>query len=195
MKTPTHPQPKKSKNPKTTAVEYQQQIGELTAHLQSLQAEFENYKKRQVAEQAALMDNAKIAVLTELLPALDNFDRAATHLPADLEDNAWAKGMQYVGQQLLTILEEMGIDKITPQVGEVFDHNLHDAIDTVLRDDIPPGSVVEVINPGYKLNERVIRPAIVKVSKDTTSEALNQSEPISQELTEDHKKDTNNKEK
>jgi hypothetical protein len=97
------------------------------------------------------------------------------------------------GWEFLT--KEMGIDKIIPQVGEVFDHNLHDAIDTVLRDDIPPGSVVEVINPGYKLNERVIRPAIVKVSKDTTSEALNQSEPISQELTEDHKKDTNNKEK
>lgn len=195
MKTPTQPQPKKSKNPKTTPVEYQQQIGELTAHLQSLQAEFENYKKRQVVEQAALMDNAKVAVLTELLPALDNFDRAATHLPVELENNAWAKGMQYVGQQLLAILEEIGIDKITPQEGEVFDHNLHDAIDTVLRDDLPPGSVVEVINPGYKLNERVIRPAIVKVSKDSVSEEANQTEPTTLETTEDHKKDTNNKEK
>lgn len=170
MKQPTSPQPKKSAkiNIKPTAVEYQQQIGELTTHLQSLQAEFENYKKRQVSEQATLMDNAKIAVLTELLPALDNFDRAATHLPAELENDAWAKGMQYVGQQMLDILDDIGVKRFEPK-GEVFNHAQHDALEYV-QSDLPEGTITEVIIPGYQIGDRVVRPAQVRVSSGDKSE-------------------------
>jgi len=160
---PTH---KQSKKPiikkKKSSVEYEQQIGELTAHLQRLQAEFENYKKRQVEQQAAVMDSAKVAILAELLPALDNFDRATTHLPQDLEDNAWAKGMQYVGQQLLDILDGMGIKRFNPE-GQEFDHAQHEAVEHI-QSKKPEGTIVEVITPGYSLGEKVIRPAVVKVS-------------------------------
>jgi len=149
---------KKAKTPQ----DYQQEIGELTAHLQSLQAEFENYKKRQNAERVSVMETAKVSVLNELLPALDNFDRAATHLPEDLENNSWAKGMQYVGQQLLDILEGIGISKFYP-LGQQFDHNQCEAIEYV-DSEKPEGEVVEVITPGYMISDKVIRPAGVKVS-------------------------------
>ncbi len=149
-------------NKKKTTADYEQQIGELTAHLQRLQAEFENYKKREANHRAELMDSAKESVLAELLPALDNFDRATTHLPAELEDNAWAKGMQYVGQQLLDILEGMGISQFSPK-GEKFDHSKHEALEHVDSTD-PPDTIVEVVTPGYKMGENIIRPATVKVS-------------------------------
>ena len=157
---------KSSKKPiikkKKSAIEYEQQIGELTAHLQRLQAEFENYKKRETSEKSELLSTAKAAVLSELMPALDNFDRATTHLPKELEDNPWAKGMLYVGQQLLDILENMGISTYKP-IGEKFDHSQHEALEHV-QSDKPPDTIVEVLTPGYKMGENVIRPATVKVS-------------------------------
>lgn len=161
MKNNPTKQPKKTLK-KKSAVEYEQQVGELTAHLQRLQAEFENYKKREANHRAELMDSAKESVLAELLPALDNFDRAATHLPAELEDNAWAKGMQYVGQQMLDILEGMGVKRFSPQ-GQEFDHTQHDALEYV-QSAQPEGIITEVIIPGYMIGERVVRPAQVKVS-------------------------------
>jgi molecular chaperone GrpE len=142
--------------------EYEQRIGELTESLQRLQAEFENYKKRQTEEQATTMVRAKEMVLSELLPALDNFDLAASHLPAELEGNSWAQGMQYVGQQLTQKLDDLGVKKIVP-AGEEFDHNLHEAIEHV-QSDKPEGIITDVITPGYQIGDRVVRPARVKVS-------------------------------
>ncbi len=153
--------PKKSNNFKSPA-DYEQRIGELTESLQRLQAEFENYKKRQAEESAETMNRAKEMVLGELLPALDNFDLASAHLPKELEDNSWAQGMQYVGQQLTDKLDELGVKKISP-LGEVFDHNLHEAIEHV-QSDKPEEIITDVITPGYQIGDRVVRPARVKVS-------------------------------
>ncbi len=161
---------KSTSKKRKTSIEYEQQIGELTAHLQRLQAEFENYKKREASQRSEILSTAKVAVLSELLPALDNFDRAATHLPKELEDNSWAKGMQYVGQQLLDILENMGISAFKPQ-GEKFDHSKHEALEHV-ESDKPPETIVEVLTPGYKMGENVIRPATVRVSRGNNKQSL-----------------------
>ncbi len=159
--------PKQSK--RSSAQDYEQQIGELTQHLQRLQAEFENYKKRTEAERGELMNMAKLSVLTELLPALDNFDRAATHLPPELQDNAWAKGMSYVGAQLEQILDGMGVHKYSA-LNQAFDHNRHEAMEYV-EGAGPPDVVVEELTPGYEINGKVVRPATVKVSKPINDEA------------------------
>ncbi len=143
----------------------QQRIAELTNSLQLLQAEFENFKKRQNEEQMATMLRAKEIVLSEILPALDNFDLAATHLPAELEGNSWAQGMVYVGQQLTQKLDELGITKLNP-INQAFDHNIHEAIEHV-QSDKPEGIITEVITPGYQIGDRVVRPARVKVSGGT----------------------------
>ncbi len=153
---------------KTTPQDYEQQIGELTEHLQRLQAEFENYKRRAESERGELMNMAKTSVLEELLPALDNFDRAATHLPAELEDNAWAKGMSYVGSQLEQILDGMGVHKFHA-VGQVFDPNRHEAMEYI-EGEGPPDTVVEELTPGYEISGKVVRPATVKVSKQASKE-------------------------
>jgi len=154
--------PKMKRNISDKTAKYEQRVGELTESLQRLQAEFENYKKRQAEEQAATMVRAKEMVLSELLPALDNFDLAASHLPDELEGNSWAQGMQYVGQQLTQKLDELGVKKIVP-AGEEFDHNLHEAIEHV-QSDKPEGIITDVITPGYQIGDRVVRPARVKVS-------------------------------
>lgn len=170
------PAAKKSKRP--TAADYEQQIGELTEHLQRLQAEFENYKKRAESERSEVMNMAKLSVLTELLPALDNFDRAATHLPPELADNAWAKGMSYVGMQLEQILDGIGVRKFSAK-GEAFDHNRHEAMEYV-EGAGPPDMVVEELTPGYEINNKVVRPATVKVSKvinqETSEDQLKEEE-------------------
>ena len=92
----------------------------------------------------------------------DNFDLASSHLPAELEGNSWAQGMQYVGQQLTQKLDELDVKKINP-LGEKFDHNMHEAIEHVPSDK-PEEIITDVITPGYQIGERVVRPARVKVS-------------------------------
>lgn len=155
-------QPNKPKQPKKTVQDYEQQIGELTESLQRLQAEFINYKKRQNEEQSGNMARAKEMMLSEILPVLDNLDIAANHLPDDLQGNSWAQGVQYIGQQLSTKLDEMGVSKISP-LGEKFNHNQHDAIEYV-QSDKPEGIITDVITPGYQIGDRLVRPARVKVS-------------------------------
>jgi molecular chaperone GrpE len=113
-------------------------------------------------------------VLNELLPALDNFDLAASHLPAELEGNSWAQGMQYVGQQLTQKLDDLGVKKIVP-AGEEFDHNLHEAIEHV-QSDKPEGIITDVITPGYQIGDRVVRPARVKVSGGSNNSNKQQKE-------------------
>lgn len=149
--------------PKTTPQMIEpDQVGELTADLQRVQADFENYKKRVASERADLMDSAKLAVLADLLPALDNFDRAATHLPDHLQADPWAQGMSYVGTQLEQILDDMGVRKFNP-VGQKFDAIEHEALE-YLASDKPEGIVLETLTPGYMIGGRVVRPATVKVS-------------------------------
>ena len=154
--------PKQPKTKTLKTADYEQHIGELTDSLQRLQADFENYKKRQAEENAATMNRAKELVLCELLPALDNFDLAASHLPKELEGNSWAQGMQYIGQQLTQKLDELGVKKINP-IGERFDHNQHEAVEHIPSDK-PEEIITDVITPGYQIGDRVVRPARVKVS-------------------------------
>lgn len=147
-------------------------IADLTADLQRVQADFENYKKRVASERVELMTSAKLAVLTDLLPALDNFDRAATHLPEHLQNDPWAQGMSYVGTQLEQILDDIGVQKFTPQLGEVFNHQTMDALERIASDH-PPETVAEVLTPGYQIQGQTVRPASVRVSSGKVTEELN----------------------
>jgi len=176
----TKKQPTKKPKPKTS-IDYEQEIGELTHTLQRLQAEFENYKKRVVSERETIMKMAKQSVLTDLLPALDNFDRAATHLPSELKDNAWAQGMSYVGTQLEQILDDMGVSKFEAVAGEQFDESCHEALEHIVSEQ-PDGTIAEQITPGYEVDGIVVRPAVVKVAHGKDSESIHK--PQSKEVSE-----------
>lgn len=141
----------------------QQRIDELTTDLQRLQAEFLNYKRREEEAKGEILEMAKREVVTLLLPTLDNIERALTHRPEELKDNAWAGGVEQVGKQAGETMKKLGVERIE-SVGQPFDHNLHEAI-SMEDGDGDSEVVTEELQPGYKMGDVVIRHAMVKVSK------------------------------
>ncbi len=135
-------------------------IQELTADIQRVQAEFINYKKRSEEEQAASVQFAKAQVVKELLPVIDDLERALAHLPKDLEHNKWAQGAGKVYDRLQKQLEKLGVHKIEA-LNQPFDPNLHEAVQVEGEGD--DHMVNEVLQTGYELQGTVIRHAIVKV--------------------------------
>jgi molecular chaperone GrpE len=153
--------PKPSKKEEQLA----QQVGELTQDVQRLRADFENYRKRIDIEKAQLSDLTKAATVMKLLPIIDTLERAIAHAPADLADNKWVQGITGVGKNLEKSLGELGLTRITAEPGTVFDPNLHEA---VMMDDEATGEqevVAEELRAGYTMNESVIRPSMVKVTR------------------------------
>lgn len=145
-------------------------IGELQkqaqAYLEGWQrerAEFANYKKRTDREKLDLYQTASSDVLKNLLPVLDDFERAFSTLPADLKDHAWVNGMTGIQRKMLKLLESFEIATIDP-TGQPFDPAQHEAI--IMEDsDQPSGTVTVTLQRGYRVGERVLRPALVRVAR------------------------------
>ena len=127
-----------------------------------LLAEFQNFKKRAAKEKSDIHAYANEKLMTELLPVLDNFERALETKTDEVEN--YAKGMELIFQQMKTALENHGLKEIAAQ-GEDFDPNKHSAVMTEESDELGSGKVSKVLQKGYELNGRVIRPAMVAVSK------------------------------
>ncbi|HMS49946.1 MAG TPA: nucleotide exchange factor GrpE [Candidatus Saccharibacteria bacterium] len=150
-------QPKKANNLESL----QQQVVELTEALQRERADAENIRRRHDDQIARLRDTVKMHVIEELLPVIDNFDRALKHVPKELENNDYIKGVQGVVKQFEKTLQDMGVERIQT-VGQPFDPHMHEAVS------IEEGSgeqeiVSEELQAGYKLGDDVIRHAVVKV--------------------------------
>jgi len=139
----------------------EQQRDEYLAIAQRTQADFDNYRKRAARDIAAASARAKTGLLRDLLPVVDNLERAlASAGPAD---GALAGGVGLVHAELLGVLRRAGAQPIEPR-GERFDPTVHEAISTAPADGALPGLVVEVVEKGYALGGAVIRPARVVVS-------------------------------
>jgi len=148
---------------------------------QRSQADFANYKRRTESERAADAQRARAGAVTELLPLLDDLDRAVANLPGDLAEHAWAKGVALLGSRLVTSLGRLGVQKVG-EVGEPFDPNLHEAVASEPRAGVEPGHVAEVYRPGYRSGDRLLRAAQVVVGADgeppsATAEPEAPSEP------------------
>src|SRR5699024_6879017 len=128
-----------------------------------IQAEFENFKKRNKQEKEAIHKYKSQDIASEILPALDNFDRALHADNTDVSD-AYVEGVSMVYRQLLDALKSHGVEAIQA-VGQEFDPNLHHAVMQVEDEDKESNMVVEELQTGYMLKDRVIRPAMVKVNK------------------------------
>lgn len=126
-----------------------------------LLAEFQNFKKRAAKEKTDIHAYANEKVMTELLPVLDNFERA---LETETADESYAKGMELIFQQMKTALTNHGLAEIAA-LGEDFDPNKHSAVMTEESDEYDSGKVCKVLQKGYELNGRVIRAAMVAVVK------------------------------
>ena len=132
--------------------------------LRQTQADFVNYRRRMSQEQAEGRIAAQMALLSRLLPVLDDLGRALRAVPPELATHPWVQGLLLVARRLTTVLDQLGVLQIgTP--GELFDPRWHEAITTEVRADVPEGTILDVLQPGYALGERVIRPAQVSVAR------------------------------
>ncbi|HUH81987.1 MAG TPA: nucleotide exchange factor GrpE [Solirubrobacteraceae bacterium] len=138
------------------------QRDEYLALAQRTQADFENYRKRVAREATAAQERGCATLAKELLPALDNLDRA---LEAAAADDPLLEGVKLVRAELNAALGRAGIESFSP-LGEAFDPSLHEAMATLPQppEGQPSGTVVEVYQPGYRLGKNIIRPARVVVA-------------------------------
>jgi molecular chaperone GrpE len=132
---------------------------------QRTQADFENYRKRSAREAAAATQRGATKLTKELLPAVDNLERALEHAPTASNDSelAFLAGIKHVHSDLIAALQRAGIERYSPE-GEPFDPTLHEAVAQQPIDGYAPGTVVEVFQRGYRIGENVVRPARVVVA-------------------------------
>lgn len=148
-------------NKKPTATELEQQIAELTDALQRERADVINVRRRHDEQMASLKNVVKASVVRELLPVVDNFERALKHVPTELKDNDYVKGVQGVVKQFEKTLEDIGVKRIKT-VGEPFDPKLHEAV-SMEEGEGTVEIVSEELQAGYTLGDEVIRHAMVRV--------------------------------
>jgi molecular chaperone GrpE len=132
---------------------------------QRARAEFANYKRRVEAERAELTASAGAEALKRVLPAVDDFERAMQTLPDDLKDNPWVNGVLMVQRKLNAALEQSGITPIATNPGDPFDPNVHEAITHEDSDQFGSEQIIGEVQRGYKIGDRVLRPAMVRVAR------------------------------
>ena len=132
--------------------------------LRRLQADFDNYRKRTLREQTARAASASQALVTRLLPVLDNFELAVSAAEQSRDFDRMLKGVEMVFGELRQALEGEGLVKIEAE-GKPFDPERHEAVIAVEEEDTEPGMVVDIVRAGYELRGKVLRPAMVKVAK------------------------------
>jgi molecular chaperone GrpE len=125
------------------------------------QADFQNYKKRIERDNELMYANMKGDIIKKVLPALDDLERAMQNRPAD---DAWANGIELVVRKFQNIMENEGLKRIDAK-GMAFDPNFHEAISHEASDEVESEHVIDVVQNGYMLGERVIRPALVRVAQ------------------------------
>jgi len=126
-------------------------------------ADFQNYRRRALQEAAHNREVATAALAEKLLPLLDNFARTITAAESGADSQALVEGVRLMDRQLRAALEDVHVRPINA-LGEHFDPHFHDAV-LIENSDEPEGTVIEVIEPGYKMGKRVLRPAKARVSK------------------------------
>ena len=157
------------------------QLEDRTNQYMRIAADFENFRKRTQKEKEELEQQVKCATLSELLPVVDNFERAQSQIKTqtDQEKNIH-KSYQTVYKQLVNSLKRLGVSPMRPK-GKEFDPNLHDAVMREPTEEYPEGTVMEELMPGYYLGERVLRHAMVKVAAAEPVVTAEESQPQSQE--------------
>ena len=130
---------------------------------QRTQAEFANYKKRVHRDRELINQDAVGKVVRNYLPILDDLERALKDRPQEDDNAAWANGIELISRKMVTLLENDGVVPIDA-VGELFDPNLHEAIAQVPGGNYESGQIIEVVQTGYRIGERILRPARVVIA-------------------------------
>lgn len=139
------------------------ELEEQQQRLLRVQADYDNFRRRTVKEKEDLAKYASAKLISELLPVIDNFERALGTVSDNEEVVAYSKGVEMIIRQFENVLQAEGLKKMEA-VGEVFNPEFHQAIMQVESDEYEDGIVVEEVQSGYLLKDKVLRPAMVKVS-------------------------------
>ena len=166
-------QDKQKKNIKRTDKEVKEIINkeqEYLAGWKRCQADFENYKKMQTEAQKEFVKYSAQNVVLQIIPVLDNFHMSTDHVPEDQKNNAWVTGIMHIQKQLENVLKENGVTEIETKVGDKFDPEIHEAIEsndkkqeTRDKEQGMGDKISKIVMKGYKLNDKIIRPVKVIV--------------------------------
>ena len=154
--------------------ELEKQTAQLKDQLLRKAAEFDNYKRRTENDFAALTKFAGENIISQLLPVLDDFNRSLKSVKEKRENDSFTKGIELIYAKLLKVLEAQGL-KTMDVVGKEFSVDLHDALMQMPRVDVPPHTILEEVDKGYMLFDKVIRHAKVVVSTAPTAAAVPES--------------------
>ena len=143
---------------------------EFLVALQRERAEFVNYKRRTAEERQAMIGLAGESLIGKVIVLADDFDRAIEARPQAIADDPWVEGIAAIDRKLRQLLESEGVSPISAEPGETFDPREHEAVASIPGSGQPDGAIVAELRRGYRLRDRVLRPALVAVAAgDTTS--------------------------
>jgi len=147
----------------------EQEAQEMRSALQRSAADFANYRRRTEQDRLQTLGLANEALLAKLLAIVDDFDRAIANMPAELQDLGWAEGIAAIDRKLRQLLESEGLTPIEA-AGQPFDPHQHEAVVREETADVPEGTVTAELQRGYRIRDRVLRPAMVAVAAQPTSD-------------------------
>jgi molecular chaperone GrpE len=163
-----HKKKKKKDDPveelKKLLEEKEEQVKTLQEKMLYFQAEFENFKRLKMKEKQETLKYGNEALIREFIPIVDNLEMALDHASKTDDSKGVLEGVQLTLNEFLKVLEKSGITRVDA-VGKTFDPNLHEAVYQEERDDVEPDMVISEFQKGYLLNERLIRPSRVVLSK------------------------------
>ncbi len=145
----------------TVEEELQKELDEKNEQYLRLAAEYDNFRKRSQKEKECIYSDARAMVIAEILPVLDNYDRASENVDSSTED--YKKGVDMIFSQFIEILEKMDVESFGKPNDE-FDPNIHNAVMHIEDDNFGENSIAEVFLKGYKIGDKILRPAMVKVA-------------------------------
>lgn len=145
----------------TKEEQLQKALDEKNDQFLRLYAEYDNFRKRSQKEKQDIYSSSRADVIKDLLPILDNFDRAANNTDGSYED--YKKGIDLIFNQFIEVLTKNGVESYGER-GETFDPNIHNAVMTVEDDELGENQIASVFSKGYKLGDKIIREAVVTVA-------------------------------
>ncbi len=148
-------------NKDDASIKIQKELEEKNDQLLRLAAEYDNFRKRSQREKESIYSDVKANVLGDLLPVIDNFERAVDGSGNELE--SFKKGVDMIFNQLLEVMKKHGVESFG-EVGDEFDPNFHSAVMHIESEDLGENVIAQVFSKGYKVGEKVIRPATVQVA-------------------------------
>lgn len=128
-------------------------------------ADFDNYKKRVKRDAARSYQDALTTALKIFISVSDDIERALKNEPGENEISSWVNGIELIHQKLMGQLKNQGVERMEVKPGDLFDPNIHEAITQEENPDFEDGQIIDVVQPGYQISDRIIRPAMVRVAR------------------------------